>query len=79
MTELKPCPFCGSKNIKVGDTKKDAVTAGVVFPQRIALVECMECFAAVGFFKVRKCGVRGAREKAVEYWNRRADTEGDGE
>ena len=73
MAELKPCPFCGSTNVKVGDTKKDAVTGGIVFPQRIAFVECMECFAAAGFFKVRKVGVKGAREKAVEYWNRRAD------
>lgn len=79
MTELTPCPFCGSKNIKVGDTKKDVITTGIVFPERIAFVECMNCFAAAGFFRVKKCGVKGARKKAVEFWNRRADKDGDGD
>lgn len=53
--------------------KKDAITTGIVFPERVALVECMNCCAAAGFFRVKKYGVKGAREKAVEYWNRRAD------
>lgn len=73
MAELKPCPFCGSTNVRVGDTKTDAITAGVVFPGRLMIVECMECFATAGFFRVKKCGVKGAREKAIAFWNRRAD------
>lgn len=69
--ELKPCPFCGSINLIVGDTKNHALKSGVQFPERIAFVQCMCCCAEAGFYRTKKFGVKKATEMAIEMWNRR--------
>lgn len=74
--ELKPCPFCGSKRIMVGESKN---YYAVQFSDKVAFVECLECKAAAGMFRVFfNYGVDGgqqitARDKAIEAWNRRDD------
>lgn len=70
-TALKPCPFCGSTNTKVGDSLNDPTT--VEFPVPVAFVECMHCMAAVGFIKFANEDEREeAIEIAISLWNYRA-------
>ena len=53
--DLKPCPFCGSRNIKI-----DKCTARV---------RCGDCFATSGIIRKRE-GEDGVKA-AVEKWNER--------
>lgn len=68
---LKPCPFCGSTNIKVGDSLKEPTN--VVFTCPVAFVQCMCCHTAVGFIKFAD---ETEREEAIgiaiSLWNYRA-------
>ena len=58
MSELKPCPFCGSDDVALDE-----------FAYRIgdgeweSKVICYECHANTGFY---------TKQEAVEAWNRRA-------
>lgn len=59
MAELKPCPFCGSKDLWV---QKNA------WPK---YVQCLDCRAEVRTHLIGDEGVMAVIEK----WNRRADDE----
>lgn len=59
--ELKPCPFCGSTDLRAGMTR-----AGYDY------VACMNCFAEIRV--LHKGEHTAATEKA---WNRRAEHESD--
>lgn len=60
MDVLKPCPFCGGKDIIV----RPVQYAGIV--KTHFYVQCRECFARSGMGWT-------AKAKAIEAWNRRAD------
>ena len=62
MSELKPCPFCGSEMVCY-DT--DGLGSWVI---------CVDCGASCG--RTVNKG-RGTREKVIEKWNRRAGDETD--
>lgn len=55
MKKLKPCPFCGSDNLKLISYNS---IAGVC-----KMVECMQCFAQVPS--------RATKKEAIEAWNKR--------
>jgi Lar family restriction alleviation protein len=74
MAELKPCPFCGSKEIKIG--------AFSVIPD--VHIYCV-CGAYMGDFNAPSTAGQSDKERekasvkiAIEAWNRRAK-EADGE
>lgn len=61
MTELKPCPFCGSK----GEFKGMEYSWNWI----VVVIECASCRAST-----RRCTASDwetAERKAVEIWNRR--------
>ena len=58
-TALKPCPFCGSVNIRLCSSFGDATT-----DKNIMNVECINCGAQGSSEK--------GKEKAVAVWNKRA-------
>lgn len=72
MTDLKPCPFCGSKNVNAEVFKETE--------SYDAFVECDECDAR-GPLEIRFwIGVEGTKEEreqaiaaAIEAWNKRAE------
>lgn len=57
--KLKPCPFCGSKNIKLYHTECEVNG------------ECQNCGASSGYRIF--WGKKPTKEEAAEAWNRRAD------
>lgn len=61
MIELKPCPFCGSKNIKIYDTP------GTLSTFRYA--ECNVCGCRIGNYP--------GRELAEKAWNKRFNSKDD--
>ena len=60
MHDIKPCPFCGGKDIVV----RPVQYAGIV--KTHFYVQCRECFAQSGMGWT-------AKARAIEAWNRRAD------
>ena len=57
MAELKPCPFCGSKKVKVNQFKE--------------YVECDRC-GATGPFISNQFLFRTTSKKAIAAWNKRS-------
>lgn len=56
--ELKPCPFCGSKNVRVAENRMDYLFIGYS-------VHCDGCGVETSYTK--------DKDKAIEAWNRRAE------
>ena len=70
MLELKPCPFCGSENVK--DLHK---WQG---PNHSAYIKCERCNARTGFYTgERRESYRILVGEAAEAWNRRDGKEAD--
>lgn len=67
MAELKPCPFCGGAAELI---KREYTMIG---HKEQAYVRCKNCGTMSDFFNenISYC----ANEKAVEAWNRRAESE----
>lgn len=61
--KLKPCPFCGSKNIYLYSNITNITSRWRVL--------CKDCDAQVGRYVMK--------EQAVDAWNRRAVEESNGE
>lgn len=61
MTELKPCPFCGSTNLRVAQN----------YLERYSIL-CLDCTMIVFG---RDDTDRGKKDELVEAWNRRAESE----
>ena len=63
MDELKPCPFCGEKDISIGSHWE------------FGEVWCVECHASIKlsdrYFFELKDARRYYRSKLIEAWNRR--------
>lgn len=64
MTELRPCPFCGSKQLDVFD--KDKRDSYGDYLETVYQVECWNCDTA---------GPEGpSEEEATDLWNKRNPT-----
>jgi len=68
--KLKPCPFCGSDDVKVFGNEKDHY-----------YVACCNsvCFCSLGELYLPQdeaYHMFGNKESAADNWNRRADTNG---
>lgn len=64
MSELRPCPFCGSTNIKEIVRDSDA------------WVQCIDCGGRGGFVKLTKADVKEiCRIRAAENWNGRTESQ----
>lgn len=74
--QLKPCPFCGSKDVAVLTSLTGKTTTGVHFDVPVAVVQCFSCCAAAGFAKIEgDIDEQAAKEGAIGFWNRRAEHE----
>lgn len=86
MTELKPCPFCGS--LPIVDTKHNRVIEnqfelGVIVQQRV-IVKCPRCFCMMDLYseqqakehlsekEYRSIQKQLARNIIEQFWNARA-------
>ncbi len=80
MGELKPCPFCGGKNLGVSE-KSVSRDYGTAIKYQVAIY-CKDCYAygtRVLTEKIKSnvyprawVNLPEAKEKAAEAWNRRA-------
>ena len=82
MTELKPCPFCGSNRVFVGFVRPYFMLKK--YHDRYVAAGCLDCKASTVMFQARnktrspilnEYGEEEAIRKAVEAWNRRAEEE----
>ena len=48
--KLKPCPFCGSTYVMVGESDK-IYADSIKFSEPICFVECMNCRSVAGLYK----------------------------
>ena len=86
MSELKPCPFCGTIPLISTDDRKivqNSYAPGVIVLQRI-LIECPKCFCKMDILlrraaddympeKIyRKIQKEMVRQAIKNFWNRRA-------
>ena len=60
MSDLKPCPFCGSRYINMNYIREDDVLEG-------AYVECANCGVSTRIYD--------DPDEVVEFWNRRSNAE----
>lgn len=63
--DLKPCPFCGSKKVKIFSFSEGGIC-----------VKCLDCYCqtqAVCDFCIADAEKESAFERIVKSWNRRAD------
>ena len=75
-TELKPCPFCGSEDVKTVTTAHDAGMSGII--KRVA-VQCLKCHATGGVaddwddYHQTIEQNKTLEDFAIERWNRRSE------
>ena len=72
MAELKPCPFCGSKNVDFVDTPYWVIAK---YQNKLSAVGCRDCGAFGGVFNKLALADEEAEKRAIKSWNRRV---GDG-
>ena len=70
--ELKPCPFCGSKNVDFGKTPYWVIDK---YYNKLVVVGCVDCGAMGGMFNLLALSEKEAKKRAIKSWNRRV---GDG-
>ena len=76
--ELKPCPFCGSRDVRIERITHDAGMSGRI---EMAFVQCQKCRATGGkaddWDDHYQTIVQNKtlEDFAIERWNRRADDE----
>ena len=71
---LKPCPFCGSTEVKVIGSAQ--THQSWIVPEargHLRCVACGECGCNGGIYNVKALGESTAREKAIESWNTRVE------
>lgn len=75
MAELKPCPFCGGKPY-LETSHRAFIKAKTT---KVAYVRCRDCEARTQRFELEAFGhtsrSEAANKKAIEAWNRRAESE----
>ncbi len=83
VTELKPCPFCGSENVATALAHPNYML--VKLWNKYVFAGCKDCGATTSlFFANNRTGVsifnkeneKVAVNRAIEAWNRRADDAG---
>lgn len=62
--EIKPCPFCGSENVKPIHH-----SGSYGYSSSEDYVKCLSCGASGGIFKDDNCG--NHMREAIKKWNRR--------
>ena len=65
--KLKPCPFCGSKDVKIYSYSDGGIC-----------VKCLDCYCqtqACNDFNIAGAKKQSAYETVVEAWNRREKSE----
>ena len=67
MEKLKPCPFCMSDSLRVGDGESRIFADQLVYKSYIV---CSECKAMI--LRTSDESTEHARKAAFEAWNRRA-------
>ena len=72
MSELKPCPFCGSHNVSMA---KGASWIAKKYRGNIRAVCCADCGVFGGVFNLLALTQEEAEKRAIDSWNRRADNE----
>ncbi len=60
MSDLRPCPFCGSRYINMNYIREDGILEG-------AYVECANCGVSTRIYD--------DPDEVVEFWNRRNEEE----
>lgn len=70
--ELKPCPFCGSADVRIA-TGANLSWVAVKYRGNIRVVCCAECGVNGGVFNTLSITEEKAEKAAIESWNRRAD------
>lgn len=68
--KLKPCPFCGSADVKLAN---NAPWLSEKYQGNIRTVGCRDCGVNGGIFNTLVLTVEVAEEKAIRSWNRRVD------
>ena len=68
IADLKPCPFCGSKDLYSSDYNDYPLYDYYVFHATVDIIQCNVCKATIALFDVEGL----SREKLVEKWNKRA-------
>jgi len=81
MEELKPCPFCGSKDVSVEIVRPYFMKE--YYQSKLAAAGCHQCGASTQLFsaaysgnlemRMTKRAKESAKERAIIAWNRRAD------
>lgn len=77
--ELKPCPFCGSKEVHVCNPRLRDVFSNVSNPKmEVICFECgvsLECglYLRAPYDKLTDEQVREIEEECAKHWNRRAN------
>lgn len=81
MKNLKPCPFCGSVNVDVQDTNNGSLSRHFTCDERLICVVCYSCCATAGFVRVNYYtgDVQTAINRAIDFWNMRADEDAEDE
>ncbi|AWK42624.1 MULTISPECIES: Lar family restriction alleviation protein [Photorhabdus] len=67
MKEIKPCPFCGSKDVGVFRQYEDDC------PYRSSIVRCFNCDAQTAQFI--NDDIRRQHEMAIKAWNKRVNND----
>ena len=70
MSELKPCPFCGSDKVKVLNGASWMIEK---YRGKVRSVTCLECGVNGGIFTMVSLTEKQAVNRAIKSWNRRAD------
>lgn len=65
---LKPCPFCGSNNLKLYTFERNDIPK---YKWRTHVV-CLECFGGTVNHDL-DCTENESRDNAIKAWNRRGD------
>lgn len=69
--KLKPCPFCGSK--EVGMAKAVGHIFARKYQGKVRAICCKKCGVNGGIFNTLAMSVEEAEKNAIQSWNRRAD------
>lgn len=70
--ELKPCPFCGEKElleVETIDHGEEKRPLGFRWTAKVSCLNCSACCGTHGFQRNEEAGKR----MAIRAWNRRAD------
>ena len=70
--ELKPCPFCGSEDVRIV-TGANISWLATKYRGNIRTVCCAKCGVNGGVFNTFSTTEEKAEKAAIESWERRAD------